>query len=480
MKNTTRFFAGFHRNLFGSRPVSQRCKLERKAREADALCLTQLDVLFGGVLPDFLRTYKTESGENSRRATFSVMVTFWAFLSQVLDRDGCCRRAVIRVQTLCSALGLGVPSDDTAAYCTARKRLPIRLLLRVFSFIAGRLVSGPRTGRRIVVMDGTSITLPDSPRNAAAYPYAPGQKPGCGTPIMPLLGLFDLASGALIGFTKSKSRAHDARLSWRLLRHLKKGDILLADRAFCSYAFIAACKERGVDVVMRLHQRRDPQMDKGKRLGENDWKVKWTRPLKCPKGIPASTHAALPAELPMRLVKVSHQEPGYRTHELHIVTTLLDLGEYSATQIAAYYQRRWQVELNFKDLKTSLGMETLRCKSPHMIARELLMHLIAYNLLRHLIARAEPLREPTARHTLSFKGTLDRFEQWQWTIWAAPSKRQAHLRLDDMLTSIAADQVPHRPGRKEPRVIKRRPKSYTFMTKPRSQYTAVDDLAHAA
>jgi hypothetical protein len=231
---------------------------------------------------------------------------------------------------------------------------------------------------------------------------------------------------------------------------------------------------------MRLHQRRDPQMDKGKRLGENDWKVNWTRPDKCPKGIPAATHAELPAELPMRLVKVSHQEPGYRTHELHIVTTLLDPSEYSAAQIAAYYQRRWQVELNFKDLKTSLGMETLRCKSPHMIARELLMHLIAYNLLRHLIAQAEPLREPSARHTLSFKGTLDRFEQWQWTIWAAPSKRQAHLRLDDMLTSIAEDQIPHRPGRKEPRVIKRRPKSYTFMTKPRSQYTAADDLAHAA
>jgi hypothetical protein len=138
------------------------------------------------------------------------------------------------------------------------------------------------------------------------------------------------------------------------------------------------------------------------------------------------------------------------------------------------------VELNSKDLKTSLGMETLRCKSPHMVARERLLHVIAYNLLRHLIARSEPLREPTARHTLSFKGTLDRFEQWQWTIWAPPSKRQAHLRLDEMLASIASDQIPHRPGRKEPRVVKRRAKSFTFLTKPRSHYTAADDLAHAA
>ena len=139
MKNTTRFFTGFHRNLFGSPPVPHRCKIERKAMEADRLCLTQLDVLFGGVLPGFLRTYKSQSGENSRCSTFSVLVTFWAFLSQVLDRDGCCRRALIRVQTLCSALGLRVPSQDTAAYCTARRRLPIRLLLRVFSFIVGRM-----------------------------------------------------------------------------------------------------------------------------------------------------------------------------------------------------------------------------------------------------------------------------------------------------------------------------------------------------
>ena len=480
MENKTRFFAGFHRHLFGSRPVPAKERLARKAREADRLCLTQLGVLFGGVLPDWLRKYKTGAGANSRHATYTVLVTFWAFLSQVLDPDGCCRRAVTRVQTLCSTLGLRVPSADTAAYCIARARLPMGVLLRVFSFVARRVASRPRAGRRMLVMDGTSITLADSPRNAAAYRCAPGQKPGCGFPLMPLLGLFDLATGTLLAVAKSKARAHDARLAWRLLRHLEKDDILIADRAFCSYAFIAACQERGVDVILRLHQRRNPQIGKGRRLGAGDWRVEWMRPVQCPKGQHPATHAAQPASLPLRLVKVESRRHGYRTRELSLVTTLLAPREHSAAQIAASYLRRWQVELFFDDIKTSLGMETLRGKSPHMVARELLMHLIAYNLVRHLMARAEVLREPEAPHTLSFKGTMDRFEQWQWTIWATPSVRQARARAEDMLAIIASDAVPRRPGRKEPRVVKRRPKSYTFMTKPRSQYIAADDLTHAA
>lgn len=149
-------------------------------------------------------------------------------------------------------------------------------------------------------------------------------------------------------------------------------------------------------------------------------------------------------------------------------------------QIAAWDLRRWQIELFFDDIKTSLGMETLRCKSPHLVARELLMHMIAYNLVRHLIVCAEPRRPLEAGHTLSFKGTLDRLDQWQWAIWAAPSATQARVRCQDMLQSIANDAVPRRPGRKQPRVIKRRVKSYTLMCKPRGQYTHVDDLAHAA
>ena len=480
MPTPTRFFPGFHHQLFGRRPIGKQERLRRKAREADALCLTQLHTLFEGVLPSWLATFKTASGSNSRHCIYTTLVTFWAFLAQVLDADGSCRRAVTRVQTLCSVLGLALPKEDTGAYCIARARLPVRVLLKVFYFIVQRLTARPREGRRIVVMDGTSIRMPDSPENAAAYSYTPNQKPGCGFPLMQLLGLFDLATGAWLATIKSKVKAHDSRLAWRMLKHLRKGDILLADRAFCSSAFIAACQRKGVAVVMRLHQRRDPQLDKGTRLGANDWQVTWNRPVKGSKGQHPAVHAALPATLSLRLVHMQSTAPGFRTHDIKIVTTLLDPAAHHAAQIAAWYQRRWQVELYFDDIKTSLRMDTLRCKNPHTIARELLMHMIAYNLVRHLILSADPLRDLAVRDALSFKGSMDRLDQWQWVIWSAPNARHARRRRDDLLQTIANDPVIPRPGRKEPRVCKDRQNKFTLMTKPRHLYTSFDDAAHAA
>ncbi|MEZ5387723.1 MAG: IS4 family transposase [Prosthecobacter sp.] len=475
--------------------------MQRKAREADRLCLTQLHTLFEGMLPSSLAAYKAAQGSNSRHRIYTPQVTFWAFLSQTLDADGSCRRAVTRVQTLCSALGLVLPDEDTGAYCAARARLPMRLLLNVHAHVVGRLgTCSLSEGRRVLVMDGTSIRMPDSQRNAAVYARGPGQKPGCGFPLMPVLGLFDLSGGTWIAAVKSKPRAHDAALAWRMLRHLRSGDILIADRAFGSYAFIAACKARGIDVVMRLHQARDPQLAKGRRVGEGDWHVTWNRPLQPPKGQHKALHAALPTTLNLRLVQVRSTSPGFRTHELQVVTTLRDLRVYSAAQIAAWYQRRWQVELLislrftlraacgclsrcarlFDDIKTSLNMHAFRCKTPHMVARELLMHMIAYNLVRHLMACAEPMRDVQALGTLSFKGTMDRLDQWQWVIWSAPSCKQARLRRNALLQTIADDEVPPRPGRKEPRVCKDRQNKYTFMTKPRHLYNLEDDLAHAS
>ena len=454
--------------------------MERKAREADQLCLTQLHTLFEDVLPASLASYKADDGANSRYRIYTPQVTFWAFLSQTLDADGSCRRAVTRVQTLCSALGLKLPDADTGAYCTARARLPMRLLLKVHAHIANKLGALPRAGRRVLVMDGTSIRMPDSKENAAAYAHAPQQKPGCGFPLMPVLGLFDLHGGTWIAAVKSKPRAHDAHLAWRMLKHLRKGDILLADRAFGSYAFIAACKARGVDVVMRLHQARDPQLEKGKHMADNDWHVTWGRPLQAPKGQHKARHAALPATLDLRLVKVKSTSPGFRTQELQVITTLRDTTAHCAAQIAAWYRQRWQVELYFDDIKTSLHMHALRCKTPHMVARELLMHMIAYNLVRHLMVSAEPMRELQAKGALSFKGTMDRLDQWQWAIWSAPSAKQARKRRDALLQTIADDAVPPRPGRKEPRVCKDRQNKYTFMTKERRLYGPQDDLAHAS
>lgn len=480
MAAITKFFPAFHRCLFGRPPVGSARLLARQARDADRLCLSQLLTLFEDVLPSWLASCKAARGPGSRHRIYTPLVTFWAFLAQTLDADGSCRRAVTRVQALCAALRLPVPDEDTGAYCAARARLPMRLLLRVHAHIVDRLGALRPEGRRVLVMDGTSIRMPDSPDNAAAYAQAPQQKPGCGFPLMPVLGLFELDSGTWLAAVKSKPRAHDALLAWRLLRHLRPGDILIADRAFGSYAFIAACQARGVDVVMRLHQARGEQEAHGRRVGHNDWHITWQKPAQPGKRLHPATHAALPATLDLRLVKVRSESPGLRTHELRVITTLRDARAHSAGQIAAWYRQRWQVELYFDDIKTSLHMHALRCKTPHMIARELLMHVIAYNLVRHLMLCAGPQRDVHAKGALSFKGTMDRLDQWQWALWSAPSGRQARVRRDTLLQTIADDEVPPRPGRKEPRVCKDRQNKYTFMTKPRHLYSLQDDLAHAS
>jgi hypothetical protein len=199
MPASTRFFTGFHQQLCGRKPISGAQLLQRERHRADALCLTQLHTLFEDVLPDWLATFKAVRGANSSHCIYTLLVTFWAFLSQVLDPDGSCRRAVTRVQTLCSALGLPLPKDDTGAYCIARARLPIRVLLKLLYHIVHRLTALPREGRRIVVMDGTSIRMPDSKDNAAEYAYTPNAKPGCGFPLMPVLGLFGPGHGRVVG-----------------------------------------------------------------------------------------------------------------------------------------------------------------------------------------------------------------------------------------------------------------------------------------
>ena len=473
MAASTPFFHGLRRSLFGRPPVSAAGVLRRATARADALCLRQLSTLLGGLLPDELLRFKSARGANSRQRFFTPVVTFWAFLGQVLDADGCCVRAVSRVQALFASRQMAAPDEDTSAYCRARMRLPIKLLLKAARFMVHKVcasadASAQQQGR-LLVMDGTAITLQDTVANREAYADAPGQKPGCGFPLMKLVALFDLRTGAWLASVKCGQRRHDAALAWRLLKHLRAGDILIADRGFCSYAFIAVLQGRGVAVIMRQHQKRTTDMSRGRRLGAGDRLQSWTKAKQCPQALHTGRHAALPEQLAIRLIEVNVAQRGHRTTKVYLATTLLDAHVWSATQIAALYLRRWEVELFFADIKTSQHMDMLRCKSPHMIARELLMHMIAYNVVRYLMTQAEPMRPLEATGMLSFKGTRDRFHQWHWTLWSASSNREAARHCALLLHSIAHAPAPPRPGRSEPRCIKRRPKSYQLLTKPRDQ-----------
>ena len=472
MRAKSPFFSGFHKLFGGRKPASLIEKLLGLRREVDVLCGTQLTALFGVFLPAELLTRKNAAGVGSRERIFSRAVTFRAFLGQVLDPGSPCRKAVARVQTLFALKGLNRPAEDTGAYCEARLRLPVRWLMDMVEHISTRLTQGHGGEGRLLVVDGTTVALPDTLALQARYPQPKAQKPGCGFPLMKLLGLFDLRSGAWLATTHSWRRFHDARLwrrlFWRrLFWRLKQGDTVIADRAFCTWFDLARLMARGVQVVVRQHQMRHTDFRRGRRLGRHDHLLLWSRPQR-PGWMSRREYASMPREITVRVVRHQLMEKAHRTRELILVTTLLDATAHPKAQLAALYARRWRVELCFDDLKTTMHMEMLRTKSPAMVCRELLMHMIAYNLLRAVMARAEAPPERA-----SFKGTVDRLHAWSWAIWLAPTRKQAAAMIKDLLQSIAADLVPERPGRREPRAVKRRPKPHAILNAPRHSYVEI-------
>ena len=473
MKQLPAFFSGFHRAGLGRKPLAGASLVARQVRELDALCLAQLQALCAHLLPCWLSCFKTKGGANSRRRIFTPALTFWTWLSQVLDPNSSCRRALGRVQSVCALKGFGIISADTGAYCRARFRLPAKLLMAILNHLTKAVTHAAGdfgSEGRLLVLDGTTVTMPDSNANRAVYSYAPGQKPGCGFPLMFLLGLFDLRTGACLRVVKSAKRRHDAALAWRMLGFFRRGDTLIADRAFCSYAFIAMLHAKGVHVVMRLHQARSAKLDmqSGKKLGKGDRLQQWFKsPQRANKGMHPARYEELHDYLNVRIIEVQLEARGHRPAPMYFVTTLLNASEHSTEEIAALYLRRWEVELFFDDIMTSQSMDMLRCESPAMVARELLMHLIAYNLVRLLMVQADKLRPAGQSGRISFKGTLDRITQWQGALSSSTSRKQSTERYAELLTLIATDIVRPRPGRNEPRAIKRRRDSYQLLNQPR-------------
>jgi hypothetical protein len=474
MKNTTPFFAGFHRLLFGRAPRSAQHQLRVQAQALEQATLCQLGKVCAPWVPARLLK-PTERGAHSRRRFFPQSLTFWAFLSQVLSPESPCRETVRKIQAWYVARRQPRPGSGTAAYCRARSRLSRDTLLGLHRHTADELqrrVSREQLwcGRHVKVVDGTGVSMPDTPKNQRAFPQPSNQKKGCGFPVAKLVGCFCLASGALLHWAEGTQHVHERTLFRKLFAFFRPDDIALTDRGFCSYIDIARLLRAGVDTVMRLHQARPSDLRKGKRLGPNDRLVAWQKPKQRPRGCTAKDWRLVPDTLCLRLVYVSVNVPGWRTRSLVVVTTLTDPLRYPAAEIARLYLRRWAVELFFRDIKITLGMDVLRCQTPAMVRKEIIMHAIAYNLIRALMQQAAALYHvPIER--LSFKGSVDTLRQWADTLNAASGKPHEQARLfNQLLQILAEDIVPHRPDRAEPRVRKRRPKAYPLMTHPRHHY----------
>ena len=312
--------------------------------------------------------------------------------------------------------------------------------------------------------------MPDTAANQQSWPQPSTQKEGLGFPCMKLAGIFSLASGGLEDYAAGTLHQHESVLFRSLWEGLDKGDILLGDRGFCSYAAMAGLARHGIDSVMRLHQARKVDFREGQRLGADDRLITWNKPQRT-EAWSREEWEALPGSLSLRLIRLYVSTPGFRTREVTLVTTLSDAKAYPADAIRALYAQRWEVDLHFHQIKILLGLDILRCKSPELIEKETLMHLIAYNLIRLLMQQAASTHGADLGR-ISFKGTLDTVRHFAAAIHAArATPRKQDALIDEMLAIIASDCVPERPGRSEPRAKKRRAKNYHLLTKPRSEMT---------
>lgn len=409
----------------------------------------------------------------SRQRVFTPRRTFWLFLAQVLSATRTCREAVRGAQAwLASALTL---SASTSAYCQARARLPAEYVEKAAASILGHLCEHegkPWLGRSVKVVDGSALSMPDTPENQSLYPQSSKQKEGCGFPVMRFVALFSLATGAWLAVAKGSLHDHERTLWHRLWHFLREGDVVLADRGFCGYADFRMLLARGVDCVMRLHQRRTSGCTKRRKLGKGDWLMEWTKTGVCPKWMTKEDWKALPATFNVRHVEITVAVAGFRTKSITVATTLLDAKAYRAEAIAQLYRRRWTAELFLRDIKTSMGMDVLRCKTPALIEKEMKLHQIAYNLVRALMLEAarrhgeEPLR-------LSLAGTCAAIRQWAPAICGPQPHRCTREMLDAFFLCIARDKIPLRPDRLEPRARKRRPKNYQLLNKPRATFREI-------
>ena len=441
-----------------SAPAQQRRRIHARVAHTDSYAFFNL--LTG---PEFLEQVESRLPEHRERL-FPPTETLSMFLAQALSADRSCQHAVNDSAIKRLAGGLPLCSTITGAYCRARQRLPTQMVSSLATFTGRRMTEQvPQLwrwrGRPVRLVDGTTLTMPDTPANQAAFPQQRGQEPGLGFPLCRLVGVLCLSSGALlnaaIGPCQGKG-SDEQTLLRSILGTLDCGDLLLGDAFYPTFFLWCALAEHGIDAVFEQHgaRRRSTDFRRGRHLGPRDHLIELTKPAKKPDWMTQADYQRAPERITVR--------------ELHtggkcLVTSLRCPSQTTKQEIKALYKSRWQVELDLRNIKTTLGMERLSCKTPAMAIKELWVYLLAYNLIRLLMAQSALLADLLPRQ-LSFKHTLQ-----LWTAWAQQGiGTNDGAKLAALFVLIAQRQVGDRPGRCEPRAVKRRPKPFPLLTKPRS------------
>ncbi len=430
--------------------------------------LTRIKANVADALPEAaVRSLVADLARPYHDRTLTPVVTTYLFLQQILHGNN----AVGHLRHLS-----GLTFTDSA-YCQARQRLPVSFFHRLHQAVLApcrrRADRASRWhGRRVYVLDGSSFSMPDALELREAFGQPGGQTSGCGFPTAHLLVQFDLADGFLLRAVAAPWRTHDLRHATVMHQDLRPGDVLLGDRAFCSYAHLALCAGRGLHGLFRAHQKQiisfrprrrhagpgkvgpaDAGLPRSrwlKKLGPSDQLVEYFKPPQRPDWMTAAQYAALPDSLVVRELRFGVRVPGRRTRVVTVVTTLRDADEYPAKELARLYERRWQVETNLRHLKQTLGMDVLRCRTFPGVMKELLLFVVAYNLVRRLMVAAAR-RQAVEANRISFVDAL------RWLRQAKRGEEVPRLKVN-----------PERPGRCEPRARKRRPKQYDLMNKPRA------------
>lgn len=408
-----------------------------------------------------------------RQCTLDPATTVHAFIRQVLEGNTAC-------DDVPHLTGLSITGE---AYCKARGRLPVELFLRLLQKVCETLSgsfddAGLWYGHRVWHTDGSACSMPDTPPLQAAFGQPTGQRPGCGFPVAHLMTLFHAATGCLMRIVTAPLRSHDMSQAHRVHDALKAGDVVVADRGFCSFAHLVMLEIIGVFAVFRLHQKTIVNFRKGRafvspsakstkgrkvkgkgkprsrwvrHLGPCDQIVEYFKPKQRPQWLTAEVYAELPASIEVRELRYRVKQRGYRVKEVLLVTTLLDAERYPATDLATLYQQRWEIETNLRHLKQTLRMDVLRTKTVDGVHKELAIYAIVYNLIRLVMLQSSGNQKVPVRR-ISFIDAQRRLR-----------------RAVDGTAPRKLNVVPERPNRYEPRVRKRRPKNFSLMRKSRRQ-----------
>jgi len=444
-----------------------------RLRTTTGATLHQFEALFSPWIARH-RLAQQEDGAHSRDRCWNLRLVFWTFLWQVAQAGSSCREAIRQAQSVCRLAGRTLPPDESSPYCQSRGNLPLEVLQHIHDAVVNEAegvvaLKDRWCGHRVLAVDGSTATAEDTPENQKAFPQQSVQKPGCGFPIIRLVALFSLATGMLTAWATGQWRVHEITLLQLLWEHLRQGDVLLGDRGFAGWATLALCRMRSIHGVFRVHGARKVDWRTGQRLSRDERLVRWRKPVLCPPYLSAEQWALFPEVLELRLVRCRMDVPGFRTRQVILVTTLLDRVKYSATALGALYLRRWEMELTLRNLKTTLQMEHLSCKTPANVERELRMHLLMHNLVRRLMLESSR-RAGVPLSRISFAGALAVARRYGEALLQAKSQRMRAELVEELFRVLAADLVPERPGRREPRAVKRRPKPYPLLNKPRHKY----------